>query len=85
MSQLPQLTLSNVLSKEQIIAKVRESLTTNELLDILEFKKIRIIGVSFNEVVIVEGRPHNNIRVQIKRDGESLQLFYLKITDITEG
>lgn len=72
-----------VFSRSEIIAKVKENLSTPELLDILEFKKIRIISILPGEVILVEGRPYDNLRVQIKRDNESLQMFYLKIFEIT--
>ena len=72
-----------ILSRSEIIAKVKENLSTPELLDILEFKKVRIISILPGEVILVEGRPYDNLRVQVKRDNESLQMFYLKIFEIT--
>ena len=80
MSQPPS---TAILSRSEIIAKVKENLSTPELLDILEFKKIRIISILPGEVILVEGRPYDNLRVQVKRDNESLQMFYLKIFEIT--
>ena len=72
-----------IFSRSEIIAKVKENLSTPELLDILEFKKVRIISILPGEVILVEGRPYDNLRVQVKRDNESLQMFYLKIFEIT--
>ena len=80
MSQPPS---TAILSRSEIIAKVKENLSTPELLDILEFKKVRIISILPGEVILVEGRPYDNLRVQVKRDNESLQMFYLKIFEIT--
>ena len=80
---MSQPTNTVVLTRKEIIAKVKENLSTPELLDILEFKKVRIISILPGEVILVEGRPYDNLRVQVKRDDESLQMFYLKVFEIS--
>jgi len=68
-------------SKDQIISLVKDKLTTSELSNLLEQQKFRIISINLGELIIVEGRPYSNIRIQIRRDGESPEMFYLKLSE----